>query len=272
MKRTLLVGLVVLGLVGAAIPASSTTAQPTAESPVALTSALAQENATEYPPGVSEDGIDEPIELVTAHRETLENTSYTISTATTYRRPNGTMFAQSYTATRVAPGAESFSVATTQTMRNATRPLGIQHYDVEVWANETDALVARDFRDGNASYQRTSRASAPFEPNAQWELLYAALGSGNATLVGHAERNGTTLYKLVSTPSEESVTDELGYEFSALVDSEGVVHSFQMTQRSTIDDRPVIVSRSVHVTELGNTTVERPSWYEQAVENGTSLP
>lgn len=272
MKRVLLVGLLVLGWVGAAVPASSTTAQPAAESPVAATAALAQENATEYPPGVSEEGITDPLELVNAHRETLENTSYTISTSATYHRPNGTLFSQTYTATRVAPGAESFSVATTQTMRNATRPLGIQHYDIEVWANETDALVARDFRDGNASYQRTSRASAPFEPNAQWELLYAAFGSGDATLVGQVERNGTTLYKIASQPSEGSVTNEFGYEYTALVDSQGVVRTVQMTQRSTIDGRPVVVSRTVRVSELGNTTVERPSWHQEAVENGTSLP
>jgi len=53
------------------------------------------------------------------------------------------------------------------------------------------------------------------------------------------------------------------------VDSKGVVHTVRMTQQTTIDDQPVILSRTVHVTDLGNTTVERPAWYQEAVGNST---
>jgi hypothetical protein len=34
-------------------------------------------DATDLPPGVNESGITEPVDLVFAHRDTLENTSYT---------------------------------------------------------------------------------------------------------------------------------------------------------------------------------------------------
>jgi len=81
MKRALLVGLVVLGWVGAAVPASSTTAKLSSESPeLAGPPAMIQGNATDatdLPPGVNESGITEPVDLVFAHRDTLENTSYT---------------------------------------------------------------------------------------------------------------------------------------------------------------------------------------------------
>ena len=94
-------------------------------------------------------------------------------------------------------------------------------------------MSARNLSDGETTYRQMTRSDAPLEPNAKWELLYAALGSGDTTLVGHAERDGTTLYKIVSASSEERIADELGHEFSALVDSEGVVHTFRMTKQTT---------------------------------------
>lgn len=264
MKRTLAVGMVVLGLLGAAVPASSALVQPTA---------LAQETA-EFPPGLSEEGVTDPLALVSAHRQTLENTSYVVSTTTTYRRPNGTLLAQSTTAVRVAPGAESYYATTSQTGANETRPLGIEHYDIEVWANETHAVAARHFPDAEPTYRQTSRSDAVMEPTSQWELLYAVFGSTETAVVGQLERDGTTLFRVVSTPATDDANatgpaSELRYEFSALVDSQGVVHSIQMTQRTDIEDRPAIVSRTVHVSEIGNTTVERPSWFEQAMQNET---
>lgn len=265
MKRTLVVWIVVLGLLGAAVPASSAFVQ----SPV-----TAQETA-ELPPGLSEEGVTDPLALVSAHRQTLENTSYVVSTTTTYRRPNGTLLAQSATAIRVAPGAESYYATTTQTVENETRPLGVEHYDIEVWANETRAVTARHFADDDPTYRQTARSDAVMEPTSQWELLYAVFGSTETDVVGQLERDGTTLFRVVSTPATDDLNatgpaSELRYEFTALVDSQGVVHSVQMSQRTDIEDEPAIVSRTVHVTEIGNTTVERPEWFEQAMQNETA--
>lgn len=269
MKRTLLVGLLVFGWVGAAVPASSTTAQfsPAPESP-----GLAQANATaaDYPPGVNESGITDPLALVDAHQQTLDNTSYTLSTSVTYRRPNGTLASQGYTAMRVAPGASSYYAVTTQTVENGTPWFAEERYDLAVWANETDGVAARQVSGEETTYHWTSRERAGFDPNTQWDLLYAALGSGGGEVVGQFERNGTTLTKIVSSPTESEVSPRLGYEFTALVDSQGVVRSIQTLHRTIIEDRPVVVSRTVRVSAMGNTTVERPAWFQQAVENRTT--
>lgn len=260
MKRTL-VGAVVLGLVVAAVPSGSAIANP---------SGPAQETAAELPPGLSEEGVTDPLELVSAHRQALQNTSYTISTTFTYRRPNGTLLAQGTTATRVAPGGESYYATTTQTTRNETRPLGVEHYEVEVWANETTAVAARDLPDADPDYRRTPRSDAVMAPDGEWELLYAVLGAGDTELVGQLERDGTTLFRVVSTPEAAAESAELRYEFSALIDSRGIVHSIQVTQRTDIEGRPAVVTRSIQVTDVGETTVERPSWYGRATQNETA--
>lgn len=265
MKRTLVIGVVVLGLLGAAVPASSAIG---GSAPVAPSSGLPQGTA-EFPPGLSEEGVTDPLALVGAHRQTLENTSYALSTTYTYRRPNGTLLAQGTTAMRVAPGAASYFGATSQTTANATRPLGVGHYEVEVWANETRAVVARNLPDAEPSYRQLTRADAPMDPDTQWELLYAVFGTGETAVVGQTERNGTTLFKVVSVPSSDADSDVPRHEFSALVDSRGVVHSLQTTRRTTVDGGPAIVSRTIRVTGLGTTTVERPPWYQRAVENET---
>lgn len=273
MKRALLVGLLVLGWVGAAVPASSTTAQSSSASiaPTQAASADAAQfaNASDLPPGVNESEITDALALVTAHQRTLDNTSYTLSTSVTYRRPNGSLVSQGYTATQVAPGADSYYAVTTQTVKNETRWFAEERYDLAVWANETDSVAARTVPDEDTTYYWTSRERAGFEPNAQWDLLYAALGSGGGAVVGQVERDGTTLTKIVSTPTEAERSPRLGYEFTALVDSQGVVRSIQTLHRSIVEDRPVVVSRTVRVSAMGNTTVERPAWFQQAVENQT---
>lgn len=265
MNRALLV-LLVLGVVSSA-PIAQSSQPSTAAS---ASQSLVQENATEYPPGVSAAGVTDPLALADAHQSTLENTSYTLATTVTYRRPNGSLAARSTGTTRVAPGASSYYVVSSRTQRNATRPLGVGTYQVAVWANETDAVMASYPADAGPTYQQYSRVRAPSDPTTQWELLYGAFAATNTTVVERFEDDGTTLFRIVSTgrPGPESAYPTRSrHGFAAVVDSQGVVRTFQQTYRTTFDDRPAVVSRTVRVTQLGNTTVERPEWYEQAVAN-----
>lgn len=309
MKRTVLACLLVLGVVGATVPPSSTAhvSKPSASftTHLADAGAASQANAAEFspdaaelpsdaadfppnatefpaggdrfPPGVNESGIIDPLSLVDAHQQALENTSYTVSTSATYRRPNGTLVAQEYTVVRVAPGGDSYSAVRTQTVANDTRWFGGERSDLAVWANETDAVVAEKPSGAETTYHWTSRSRAGLGPTSQWELLYATVGAGDAAVVGQVKRAGTTLTKIVSTPSRwfsknetaDSATAQLHSEFTALVDSQGVVRSMQTLRRTIVEERPVVVSRTVRVSAMGNTTVERPAWYQQAVENRT---
>jgi len=289
MKRTVLACLLVLGVVGATVPPSSTAlvskTNASSTSHVTDTGGASRANAAEFPPdapefppGVNESAITDSLALVDAHQRTLENTSYTLSTSVTYRRPNGTLVAQGSTVTRVAPGGDSYYAVRTQTVENATRWFGGERTDLAVWANETDAVVARTVSAEEPTYSRTSRSRVGLGPNSQWDLLYATVGAGDAAVVGQVERDGTTLTKVVSSPSlspteggsaADSGTAQLQSAFTALVDSRGVVRSMQTVHRTIFEERPVVVTRTVRVSAMGNTTVERPDWSRQAVENRT---
>ncbi|NEU58154.1 hypothetical protein [Halorussus sp. MSC15.2] len=269
MKRTFLV-LLVLGIVSSAPLVSSVA---TVTSGASQPQSFAQDNATEYPPGLSADGVTDPLALADAHREALRNTSYTVATSYAFRRPNGTVLSQGITTTRVSSGGESFFAVTSQTQSNATRPLGFGRYKLATWANETRAVTARQVRGGEPTYREVSRERAPFEPDTQWELLYSAFAATNTTVVERFERDGTTLFRVVSTeqPGTELAPMYGGsYSFVAIVDSQGIVRTLQQTYQTTFEDRSAVVSRTIRLTRLGNTTVERPDWYEKAVANGTA--
>lgn len=274
MTRTLLAALLALGVVGgtALIPALGWTsasargvaAEPTAE-PVS-----AVNQTDEYPPGVSSEGVTDPLALADAHRDALANVSYTMTTTFTFQRPNGSILSQGTSTSQVAAGSSSYYAVSAQTEWNDTRPLGVGGYELAAWANETDAVTARQFYDEEPTYRQTTRADAPMKPDTEWGQIYAALSATNTTVASQFEDDGTTLYRVVSTdqPGENSpYSGREVYSFVAVVDSQGVVRTMQVTYRTTFRDEPAIVSRTIHVTNLGNTTVERPDWYGKAAGN-----
>lgn len=282
MKRTLLVLLVALGASGAApaawvAPGSSAptngsmTPDPPGASPSQATT-TAQENETEYPPGLSDEGVTDPLAFADAHRGTLWNTSYTVTATYTVQRPNGTIVSHTLTTTRVGPGGSPYYAVSSASRSNESRAPGLTGYDIAVWANETVAVTARDTGDGEVVYRQTRRDRAPFRVDRQWELLYSAVGTTDTAILQRFERGETTLFRVASTGrtgSESASLQRSRYGFVAVVDAEGVVRSFQQRYRTTFRDRPAVVSRTVQVTAIGNTTVERPDWYERAAANAT---
>lgn len=259
MNRTLLALLVIVVTSSGATVTATSSSQPPA-----------QANASEYPPGLSPEGVADPLALADAHRAGLANVSYTMTTATTFQRPNGTILSESVTTTRVTPDASSFVVVNARTAWNDSQPLGVGTTELAVWANETDAVTARRTSEGAATYRRLPREDAPLEPDAEWSLLYSAFDATNTSVVNEYERGATTLFRVVST-AQPGPTSTYGarsnYSLVAVVDSQGVVRTLQSTYRTTFDGAPVIVSRTMHVSNLGNTTVDRPTWYGQATGN-----
>lgn len=265
MNRTLVVALlVVLGGVGGATTFS--TAATDADEPT---------QTTGLPPGVTADGVTDSLALADAHQRALQNTSYTISTTHEYRWPNGTLIGHGTTTSQVAPERASFYTVTSQTYRNATRTMGVEHAEIARWGDEEGLLIARDLPDRPIEYRERSTDGRSPGPETGWDTVYTAFDSVNTTVPTQVERNGTTLYKVVtaSQPEPASVySDDATYSAVAFVDSDGIVRTFQQTRRTTYDDRPAILTRTIHVTEVGDTTVERPSWADDATENGTVDP
>lgn len=261
MHRRLLVGVLVVAVVGVGL--ASAGGQAGTESPTNNTSELA--------PGLTADGVTDPFALSRAHQGVLRNTSYTVAGATTHRYANGTLISQ--WSNTVAVDGEASSHVSRETVRNASETLGVSHRERAIWSNGSVALAAERFAGGDVEYSRMDgRDCACGKSSTQWELVYAVFEAANTTVAGEVERDGTTLYRVVATEVRaDSRYAETGpFTLEALVDSRGVVRSLQVTYSVTYLGDPAVVTQDVRVTEIGNTTVERPSWYEHAVENTTA--
>lgn len=262
MNRTLVVALlVVLGGVGGA-PTFST----------AATDANESTETSDLPPGLAADGVTDPLALADAHHEALRDASYTVSTSYEFRRPNGTLVGHGTSTSAVAPGRASFHTVSTRTYRDAGETLGLEHVETATWGEDDRAVTARTRSNGSTEYRE--RALRPsMRPDTGSEALYTAFSAVDTTVATQAERNGTTLYKVVTTsePAPESVyAGDATYSAVAFVDSDGVVRTFRQTYRTTYGDRPAIATRTVRVDAVGNTTVERPAWADRATENATA--
>lgn len=150
--------------------------------------------------------------------------------------------------------------------------MGLEHAETATWSDGDRTLTAQRLPDRPTEYRERPVGSPAARPETGWGTLYTAFSAVNTTIASQVERNGTTLYRVVTTSQSELNSVYSGgstYSAVAFVDSDGVVRTFQQTYPTTYDDRPPVATRTMHVTNVGNTTVEKPSWTERATENAT---
>ncbi|WP_049972090.1 hypothetical protein [Haladaptatus cibarius] len=51
-----------------------------------------------------------------------------------------------------------------------------------------------------------------------------------------------------------------------VVDTWGLIHWYEFEATGIADDRPARITESMRISDIGRTTVSRPSWYGQAME------
>lgn len=208
-------------------------------------------DAGAYPPGVGPDGVTDAARLVEAHDAVLANTSYTVRLTSTREYANGSVQASYERVLRVDPPERFHYVLTVRTERGDRR--------IERWRGDDTAFSAVT-TDGDTTYRRLD---APPRPTLVTRSeLARVLELAPSHLAGTETRNGTTLYRLAGGPSDVSGLSNVSYV--ALVDPRGLLVSYTVTYEVAERDR----TRSVRVTAafdgVGETTVERPPWYDEA--------
>ena len=124
-----------------------------------------------------------------------------------------------------------------------------------------------------------------FEPDTG-QGIYTLFGAVETRVVGDATRNSTTIYRVAATnvtnPTAFAVADDVSdlrnVSFRAQVTPEGFVRAYRIDYNATLGGegvpgatgRTIRVHRVVRYTDLGNTTVERPPWYDEALANAST--
>jgi hypothetical protein len=200
--------------------------------------------ASVSPPGVANGTLENETALLAAHVASLRASGYRLEVTdggsrTTYAAES------SFSSFRIAPGA------------NASRPA--------VWANET-ATLARLTRDGETVYRRPPRFWASPAQMTGADALRSLFDAGAYARDGTARCGERRCAVLVATDSSRfrNVTAE------ALVDGEGVVRRFRASYVRSGGNGSTTVEYRHRVTRVGNVTVERPPWVDEAVARSSA--
>lgn len=228
-------------------------------------------------PGLLGTGVTDPFALVGAHAAVLNGTSYTYHKNFTIWYANGTIFNQVTTRAQYAANHSRFYIIQRGFDINVR---GGESFSM--WSDGERVLIART---SNNSTSYIFPRSANGEPVPPQELSFyggnnyavAALFSSVETrVVDSITRNGTTLYRVVATnvtnPAAFMGQQSRNVTLRALISSRGLVRESHLTFTATLNNNTVRIHRHFRYTDIGNTTIERPLWYDEAIENVSTAP
>lgn len=230
--------------------------------------------------GVTDEGVVNPRALADAHAGVLAETSYQLTVNRTVRGVNGTLRERllldlSLTADR------TYRTETSTAGPEAPVFLGSPPANATFWSNGS-TYVRKLTRDGKTTYNTFS----PVEGAGTWQYWARTVPFGgqrasprafltrtfravDTTVVSRADSNGTTVYRLRGNTTterlDESVAEPRNVSLTATVTEQGLVRSLSLRYVGTVEGERVRVVRNVTYHGVGETTVERPPWFDRAV-------
>lgn len=221
-------------------------------------------DADAYPPGVTDSTVNATA-LTDAHRSALNGSSLTVSVSIDQQIGNRS---QSVSAVqRVGPDHEA--ILSTVDMETGSRAIYLTEDTqyVRVTFNNQSRYDVRP-------RSRTTPGQLMISPTAT-DLVNWTLTSGNFTVAGTEERDGTTLTTLTASSLTANATRPTqgtlaGFNATAVVDERGVVRSLSYSVELEREGRTYVSSVSLNVTDVGSTDVAEPDWLEEAKNRSES--
>lgn len=205
----------------------------------------------ELAPGLTDDGVVDAARLVGAHTEALIDTSYTARLSTTRTAPNGTLRERYDRAVRVAAPDRFRYVLTVETPDLERR--------TDRWRSGERAYEAVT-ENGNTTYRSMDRPSVPTLLSR--EGLFRLFRLIPSRVTDTRTVDGTTTYRIVGGPGDLPPLTNVSYV--ANVTDRGLITSYRVTYTLDREDDPRHVTVEATVTGVGDTTVDRPVWYDEA--------
>jgi hypothetical protein len=270
------VALVALALVLAGCPAVS---QP---SPTPTVTPAPVPDPVEYPPGMTEDGITDPDRLAEVHAERTDATSYTLVSNRTMRYENGSIASQLFLRLHLTE-SKQYVVDTETEGPEAPVFLGRPPAKGEFWSNGS-VYVVKLTRDNSTRYNefttegfvgtwRYWRATVPYGGQAGHarSTFSAIFRDVPTTVTGRSTVDGLTRFRVRGeTPrstefAQEGAGPVRNVSLVAVVDEIGIIRRFDMQYETTVNGEPVRFDWSIRYSDIGETTAQRPPWFERAV-------
>lgn len=272
----LALSLVLAGCSGLGIGGNETPTETSTPAEVP-TDAPTQTPVQQLAPGLTGGGVTDAFALGDAHAAVLDNVSYTVHENFTIRYKNGSIFNQVTTRVQIANNSRFYIV------QDGLGPNVSGSGSFSAWSNGERVLFAQT-SNNNTSYnippgieerepippQEAVRAIGIDPTNS--EQIYGIFSSVETRVTDRTTRNGTTHYQIVATNVTNPAAFDRGrnprnVSLQALIDSRGLVREYQLSYTATLNGAPAQIHRQVNYSSLGNTTIERPPWYDEAIEN-----
>lgn len=228
-----------------------------------------------FPPGVTGNGVAAPFELSNAHANALADTSYTVRETRELREANGTLRSGEVETNRMAAerGRYRYDLAVDGT---AERFYGGSAGTLAYYANGSAVARKTAYPNGNAAYGMEYDPDGELaDPAAIFhgtprndERIAVLLNRLDATV--EPRENGTYLIRAAAFTGEgltmggTAVSNVSNVEFSATVESSGLVRGYHLLFEGTVDGQRVSGVERVRYSKVGSTTVEEPDWYGKA--------
>lgn len=232
------------------------------------------------PPGVEPDGVTDAETLAAAHGAVLSESSYTVVSNRTVRAANGSI--RSSLDVRLRLSAErNYHADVVVAGPDGTTIIGEPPTHGEYWADD-EVYLRRQTIDNRTLYGRYNESEAYVGTWRFWlgtvalelspehdlrrtlrsfETRIADREGGRVHLVGTEVRSSA----FVDRGDVETVENATLHAFAT---ESGFVESYHVVYDATVDGESVRVRRSVRFAAVGNTTVERPPWYDEAMARG----
>lgn len=253
------------------------------------TSPTATPAATDYPPGVTADGVAEPFALANAHADALD-ASYAVEQRYEIRDANGTAYRDRNSTVAVAANGSRYLWTLTVDGRLTSGVFGPANGTLVHYSNGSTVAREVTYGEGHPSagtvertvvYDSDGAGAVPrtvFHGHPRNDERIPVL-FGDLSNVSVTRGNGTA-YRVRATSLDgdsvevvdERITNVSAVEFTATVTPDGLVREYRLELRGTLDGRPVTATERVRYSNVGATTVEEPAWYDDAVANSTAPP
>lgn len=226
-------------------------------------------------PGLTANGVTDSLALGDAHASVLDTRSYTVHERSTTMYANGTVYTRGTTDARLAADDGRYHVVQ---KGSGVRTDGTS--ERALWSDGKRVIVAETTNDTTAYEVPRGREGEPVSPDevpmvdpTNHERIYAYFGAVDTRVTDRESRNGTRRYRVEATEMTAPSAFEVRWRnprnlsLVAFVDSRGLLHEYRLHYTATLNGDVVRVHERVRYTDLGETTVERPRWYDDAIEN-----
>lgn len=234
-----------------------------------------EEEPEELLPGLTTEGVTNVREIRETHSETIGNRTYTIEYRHEYvvEENNKTFRQWSNMTIYIDPEAETVRQVNHRQIEADSPTADEPNMTIDQWFGEQQ-VTRTEFENGTVEYTPRRSARTGREQISRAEgPLFSPLGSDvETTVAGAVDAEDGTYY--VINGSEHASGDDTKYgQDNRTVDMQGFIREDGLVRQTAVEDelvtedgRRTAITQTTEITAIDNTTVERPDWYEDALE------